>query len=740
MAESQVIGTAVPRIDGADKVTGRASYTADVSLPGTLWGKALHSPYPHARILSLDTSAAEKLPGVHAVLTGKDVQAGVQAGMYGRAIKDIPVLALDRVRFFGERVAAVAADDEDIAQQALNLIEVEYEELPAVFDIESALDANAPVLHPEFASYRGGADVDIPPNGYNHASNERGDLGAGFTAADVIVENTYDTPRVHQGYLEPQSVLVSIDGEQVNVWTGSKAPFNTREALATAAGIEPESIIFNHVYIGGDFGGKATPHHLPIAYFLAKATRRPVRMVFDYIEEFMAGNPRHSTTIKLRTGMKQDGTITAHHSHFIVNAGAYAGYKPGRTIGGANQAAGPYRIENVKIESTHVYTNIVPGGHMRAPGYPQAAFALESHIDECARRLGIDPLDFRLKNLVVEGDQAASGQRVSNIRVSETLEAAAEAAGYKTPKRPNVGRGIAVGEHSPGGGQGTAEVTFRADGSVLLSTPIFEQGSGTYTTLQQVAAEELRLPLERIQVSVWNTDVIENDSGIGGSRGTRVATTVAHAAVEEAKAALLAAVAKSRGWPEDNLIVEGDVVRRLNTADSLSWPDFVAQAGEVSARSSIEERGGAGVTGYVAQVAEVEVDVETGEVKLLNFTTAHDVGRILNPVGHQGQINGGLIQGLGFALMEELTIESGRVTSLSFGDYKFPTISDIPALQTVLLESDAGVGPYQIRGIGENSIVPVAPAIANAIADAVGARVRSLPLTPEKVYTALKAR
>ncbi len=735
MTSYQVIGQPIPNVDGVAKVTGGALYTADISMPTALWGKTLHSPYPHARILRIDTTGAKALPGVRAVLTGADVRDG----MYGRAIKDIPVLALDRVRFVGERVAAVAADDEDVAQQALDLIEVEYEELPAVYDIEAAMSEEAAILHPDFADYTGGEALERPSNAYSHVTTARGDLDQGFAAAEVIVENTYTTGRVHQGYLEPQSVLVSLDGDEVSVWTCSKAPYATRDALAKAAGLPVESIVFNHTAIGGDFGGKATPANLPIAYALAKAARRPVRMVMDYDEELMAANPRHSTVLRLRTGLMRDGTLIAHHVQFFVNCGAYAGYKPGRTIGGANRAAGPYRIPNTLIEATHVYSNVVPGGHMRGPGYPQAIFALESHLDEIARQIGMDPLAFRLKNLVSEGEEAALGQTLELVRVKETLTAAAEAAGYDLPKGSAVGRGMAIGDHPPGGGQGNARLSLHPDGSVVLSTPIFDQGAGTYTTLRQVIAEELDLPPERVRIEVLDTGAVESDSGLGSSRGTRLATTVAYAAALDAKQSLYELAATRLEWPAAGTALRGDELSRGDTGETVRWRDLLTQAdASVTGQANATERPGP-MTSFVAQMAEVAVDRETGEVSLLKFVTAHDVGRILNPVGHQGQINGGFVQGLGFALMEDMRIEDGHVTSLSLGDYKLPNIRDLPPLQTVLLESEGGVGPYQVRGIGENSLPPVAPAIANAIADAVGVRIRDLPITAEKVHAALQA-
>jgi CO/xanthine dehydrogenase Mo-binding subunit len=737
MATYHVIGKPTRRVDGEDKATGRARYAADVSLPGTLWGKSLHSAYAHARIVHIDTTAAKQVPGVHAVITGADVQGG----LWGRAVKDVPVLAYDRVRFFGERVAAVAADDEDIAQRALDLIEVEYEELPAVFDPLDALKEGAPILHPDFNAYVGFMQkMEQPSNAYHTTSFDKGDVVRGFAEADRIIEHTYVTQRNHQGYIEPQAVLVNIDDRgRVHVWVCSKVPYNTRESLATAAGISEEQILFHHVYIGGDFGGKGNARNTPICYFLAKATGRPVRMVSDYIEEFFAGNPRHSVMVRLKTGVKQDGTLTAHQVHYLVNSGAYAAFKPGGVINGYNQAAGPYRVPNCRIESTFVYTNTIPCGFMRAPGEPQAVFALESHIDEIARQLDIDPLAFRVKNLIFDGEETASGERFEHVRVHETLQAAAEAAGYHQPKPPYVGRGIAIGDRPAGGGQATAAITLQPDGRVILGTPIFDQGTGTYTTLCQVVAEELRVPLEHIQVEIWDTDALPFDSGVAGSRATRINTIVAYEAAQETKRELLRLAARTLGWPEEALTFAGDEIHRTDREAAIRWTDLLARAEvSVTGRAHIEERGRSHITSFAVQVAEVAVDPETGAVTLLRFTTAHDVGQIINPIGHQGQIEGAIMQGLGYALMEELQVEEGRVTNLSFGDYKLPTMRDAPPLTTVLVESANGVGPYQIKGIGESPLTPVAPAIANAVADAVGVRIRDLPMTSEKVYRALQ--
>ncbi|MPZ49008.1 MAG: molybdopterin-dependent oxidoreductase [Dehalococcoidia bacterium] len=464
-------------------------------------------------------------------------------------------------------------------------------------------------------------------------------------------------------------------------------------------------------------------------------------MVLDYVEEFRADDPRHEVVIKLKTGAQKDGVLTAHYVEYIVNCGAYAGHKPRGTIPAAAAAAGPYRIPNTRVESVQVYTNTVHGGYMRAPGEPQAVFALESQLDEVARRLSIDPLDFRLKNLIQDEEEAANGERLRHVRAAETISAAAEAAEYGSPKPPFVGRGLAIGERSSGGGQGTAIVTLCPDGAVLLETPVFDQGTGTYTTLCQVVAEELSLPVNRVQIKVRDTDVVPFDSGIAGSRGTRVNSTAAFQAAEAARLELFRVAHDFLGWPEDQMSLSGDNLERLDSEDVILWHDLVKRLGKpLIGEVHVEESGRSHVTSFVAQVAEVAVDPETGAVQLLRFTTAHDVGRILNPLGHQGQINGAVVQGIGYALMEELRVEDGAVTSLSFGDYKIPVIRDIPPLYTVLLGSKEGAGPFQTRGIGESPTIPVAAAIANAVADACGIRIRELPITAEKVYRGLRAR
>jgi CO/xanthine dehydrogenase Mo-binding subunit len=725
-------------MDGRQKVTGETQYTADVPLPGTLWGRALRSPLPHARIVRIDASRARQVAGVHAVLTGDDVR-GIR---YGRRMYDVPVLAEDRVRFVGERVAAVAAENREIAEEALLLIDVEYEELPPLFDPEDALKEDAPLLHPEVNSYFGLPQLlETPSNVFVRDTWVRGEVEVGFAQADRIIENTFTVPRQHQGYLETHSCLVWIDEEgRTQVWASNKVPYQVKDQLSNALGLPRERIRVNPVTIGGDYGGKGSAMDIPLAYFLAVRTGRPIKMAMDYLEEFTAGNPRHAAVVHLRTGVMNDGTLVAQQARVVFDSGAYGGFKPtpGVNLGGASKAGGPYRIPHTDIEAIHVYTNNVPGGFMRAPGEPQTVFAAESHMDCIARELGMDPLELRLKNLMDDGDVTPIGSRYQGVRARETLEAAVDAAGYRSPKAPNVGRGVAIAERPTAGGESHAAVTLNVNGTVTVNSSIFEPGTGTYTLLRQIVSQELHMPEDRIDVEVWDTDAVQFDTGVGGSRVTRVAGAAVLQAAGMAYREALSVGADLLDWPADRLTLEGPSIVRQDTGESRGWAELLQQWGRpVVGRASVLEPNPAATTSFTAQIAEVSVDPETGEVTLLSFTTAHDVGAVLNPLDHQGQIDGAVVQSIGYALTEALEVEEGRVNCTNLGEYKMPTIRDIPELRTALLEPGEGPGPYGAKGIGENPLGPAAPAIANAVADAVGARVKSLPITSERVYRAL---
>ena len=736
----QIIGQSIPRVDNTGKVTGDARYTADVLLPGTLWAKTLRSPYPHARIARVDTSRAEKAPGVRAILTGADVR-GI---LYGRRYRDISVLAQDRVRFIGERVAAVAADTLEQAEEALEFLEVDYEELPAIFDPVAALQEGAPIIHPDVNSYPGlPKPLARPSNAFVNDIFTRGNIAEGFAQSDVVVENTFTVSRVHQAFLEPHCCLVWIDDQdRVQMWSPNKAPQGLKESMSAALNIPKEKIRVNPVAIGGDFGGKGAPIDEPICYLLALRTGRPVKMVMEYREEFVAGAPRHAAVIRLKTGVKRDGTMVAHEMEAYLDSGAYGGFRPGAVVGGIAHAGGCYRAEHARIAVSRVYTNNLPGGQMRAPGEPQGFFAAESHMDCVARKLGMDPYEFRLKNLIEEGETTLTGGHYRGIKAKDTLKAAAKTAGYKASKAANMGRGIAMGYRGPGAGSTSLSLSLNPDGTIVIRTCLFEQGTGTYTTLRQIVAEELSLKPDEIQIQILDTDSgVPFDSGIGGSRGTRVASGAAFQAARAAKQELLDLAEKLLGWPKSETVLVGKELVHKKTRKRERWDKLLSRAGRSVTGAAIHrDEDHSPVTAFAAQIAEVSVDTETGEVKLRRLTTAHDTGVIVNPIGHQGQVDGGVVQGIGYGLIEYLPVHEGHVGTAHFGEYKIPTVKDIPELKTVIVKGEAGVGPYKTKGIGENPISPVAAAIANAVEDAVGVRIKDLPITAEKVLNALRLR
>ncbi len=736
----KIIGHSTPRTDNTGKVTGEARYTSDVLLPGTLWAKTLRSPYSHARITRINTSRAENAPGVRAVLTGSDVR-GI---LYGRRYRDISILAQDRVRFMGERVAAVAADTLEQAENALDLIHVEYEELPGVFDPIAAVQEGAPIVHPDVASYKGlPTPLDHPTNRFVHDLFTRGEVEVGFQQADVVVENTFTVARVHQSFIEPHCCLVSIDEqERVQMWSPNKVPHGLKQSMAQAFSIPKESIRVNPVSIGGDFGGKGAPIDEPVCYLLALRSRRPVKMVMEYREEFFAGAPRHAAIIQLKTGVKRDGTIVAHQMDAYLDAGAYGGFRPGAVVGGIAHAGGCYRAAHARIAVSRVYTNNIPGGQMRAPGEPQGFFAAESHMDCVARRIGMDPYEFRMKNLMEEGDITLTGGHYRAIKAKETLKAAAKAAGYSSAKGKYIGRGVAMGYRGPGGGTTSLKVELTPSGAIVIHTSFFEQGTGTYTTLRQIVAEEFGCDPDVIQIKTLDTDSgVAADTGLGGSRGTRVASGAALQAAKAAKEELLGLAETMLGWTKSDTMLSWKRIVNKKSKKQQLWSELLARAGRsITGESVNKDDDHSPVTAFAAQVAEVAVDPETGEVTLRRLTTAHDTGLIMNPVGHQGQIDGGVVQGIGYGLIEYLPVQDGRVEVANFGEYKIPTIKDIPALKTVIVASTEGVGPYMVKGIGENPISPAAPAIANAIEDAVGVRIKDLPITAEKVYAAMRQK
>ena len=737
VATGTAIGKAIVRGEGPDKVSGKSIYTADISQPGMLWGKILRSPYPYARISRIDTSAAEALPGVHAVVTGKDMPGA----KIGRRMVDMPVMAQDVVRFVGEKVAAVAAVDKETADEALLLIDVEYEELTPVYDAEEAMKSDAPNLHPDMASYAG---LPQPPSGiqntFAHVTWAKGDIEQGFIESDLIFEHTFNAQLMHQGYIEPHACVVSVDPTeegQVHIWANNKDPYMLRDQLSGAWGIPATSIILHPSTIGGDFGGKGSFMDVPLCYYLSKKSGRPVKMVMDYIQELMAGNPRHPAVMTIKTGVMKDGTIKARQARAVFDSGAYAAFKPTVYLRGADHLCGVYNMAHAKIDSYTVYTNNVPRGHMRSPAKPQVVFAVESHMDMIAEELGMDAYQFRLKNVMRQGDSSPIGRHWQKIKALETLEAAGKAAvlGKQLPK--NTGRGMAMTDLVQGTGQFAAKIGLTNQGNPELHMAFWDTGTGSHTVLRQMVAEELTLNTSDIRIVLENTENMPYSSGSGGSRVTYTAGQAVVGAARELRSKLVEAASPLLDAPQEQVSMENG--RLVAAGRSLTIAEVVArtEGEELTAQTSITSEAPE-ITSFCTQVAEVYVDEETGEVTVNKIVSAHDIGTILNPLNHQGQVEGGMIQGLGYALMEELHLEDGHISTLSLGDYKIPTSADIPFMETVLVQGDAGPAPYESKGIGESSNIPVAGAIANAVFDAVGVRITDLPVTSEKVRAGLR--
>jgi CO/xanthine dehydrogenase Mo-binding subunit len=732
----QVVGNPTPRVEGELKVSGKAVYAVDVTLPGMLWGKLLRSPIASGRIKRIDASKALALPGVHAVVTGEDC-TGLKIG---RRLYDMPILADGVVRFIGEKVAAVAADDELIAEEALNLIEVEYEEMTPLLDPMEAMKPGAPVIHPDVMSYKGlPKPLKEPSNDFIYMTWGRGDIETGFRQADVIVENAFTSPVVHHSYIEPHSCVVdtAADGT-AKFWSCSKVPYGVREQVANALQIPQENLVFNPVYIGGDFGGKGDFMDLAVVYLLSKKAGRPVKVVMDYDEEFVAGNPRHASIVRVKTGVKKDGTLVAHHMNFIFDSGAYGAFKPNAFLNGPHLSAGPYNIPHVFIEEHMVYTNKIPCGHMRSPGDPQGFFANESQMDLVAKRLGMDPVKFRQKNFMHDGDIDPTGEEIHYIKTDETLKKALEDAGYHKPKPKNIGRGIALVQWTPAGGIGTVAITLDQEGRVTISSAMLDQGAGTYTVLSEIVAEELKIPLSHIKVQSLDTNQGRKDTGVGGSRATRVYGNAGYEAALKAVEAIKQAAAEHMGVSPDQIRLAKGAALHPRMERRLSYAELVkAKGSPIVAEATYNDTSRVHAASMCVQVAEVEVDPETGQVRLKKFTSSHNTGTVLNPLMHQGQIEGGAMTGIGYAMMEHLMISDGKVTTTNFGEYKIPTTKDIPPFKSSVTEQPKGAGPYNSMPIGETANIPAAAAIANAVEDACGVRIKSLPITAEKVFEAL---
>jgi len=735
-----IVGAPLPRVEGESKVTGSCLFAADFQRPGTLWGKVLRSPLPHARIVNVDVSRARALPGVKGVVTAGDISPR----LVGATLKDMPMLARDRVRFVGEEIAAVAAVDRDTAEEAVALIDVEYEELPAVFDPIDAMQPDAPVLHPDYESYHG-PRTKAPQlrNIQTLVRGGKGDIERGFEESDRVFENTFRTQMVHQGYIEPYACTVEVDGEgRVAVWVCNQAFFKLRKALAEYLGLEERNITIYPSNMGGSFGAKDFLSHVPPAYYLSRMTGKPVKFVKTYSEELTATWPRHPAMIKLRTGVKKDGALWAWHGQTFYNGGAYGGFKPNPegSMSGAYMVAGSYRIPNTLLEGYCVYTNQMPGGYFRAPGETQTLFAVESHMDMMADALGMDPLEFRLKNALDEGDSRASNEPLRDPHAVEVLRRAKQISGWKKPQRGTnvngkfLGRGVALGDRHVGHGESSFELLLEKDGTLKLLSGVGDNGVGAYTMHCQVVAETLQVDPERVQIEVLDTTTAPYDQGIKGARGTHIegqATQRAATSLMEKLRDFAAGAWNAK--LEDVAWTNGMAVHKRERKKRLKIDELAAMAGE-PIKGFGEFRGHKpDVYSFQAVVADVAVGADTGEVEVRRLYFVYDAGRIINPTIHQGQIEGGIVQGLGYALSEEVLLDDGKAVTASLGDYKLFTVRDIPALTTSLVHAKVGPGPFGTKSVAEAGVSIIAPAVANAVYNATGVRIQELPITPEKI-------
>jgi CO/xanthine dehydrogenase Mo-binding subunit/aerobic-type carbon monoxide dehydrogenase small subunit (CoxS/CutS family) len=747
------IGRSIYRSDALEHVTGTAIFGADVTRPGMVCGKILRSDYAHARIRNIDTSSAEKLNGVLAVVTGKDVPEGY----FGVDIKDQLVFARDKVRYRGDAVAAVAAVSEEIAAQALDLIKVDYEPLEPVFDIEEAVAPNAPIIHEKLLDYEINFETERKGNICTIANVKLGEVDKGFVDSDFIIEDEFTTQIQHQASMETHAALAEVDIHgQVTVWSTTQKPFAMRRYLSQALKMPMSGIRVIATKIGGGFGGKLELILEPYVVILAKKSRRPVQIVYPREEEFLATTPRHQTHFWVKSGIKNDGTLLARHVKLIYDTGAYSGNGPTTVTLSSQLVGGLYRIPNLLIEGICVYTNKMNCGSMRGPSGPQTTFAIESHMDNLAKKINMDPLDFRLINLLEKGEKTGVGQVLVDIDYKKVVKQAAEAVGWKKIKKEkNVGKGMACVFWVSGGWSTSATVKINEDGTVSLVTGAVDMGTGyLYTSVPQIVAEALGIQPEEVQIVLGDTDQTTYDHGIGGSRGAFTVGKVAQMAAIKAKEELIREAAKKLEISTDDLETKngwiypkGSAERGVSFAE-ISFARHIKEGGPVVGSAyflpemdPIDESRVKGLSFSAfkgntigCHAAVVRIIPETGHVEIEKYVAAHDIGKAINPRAVEGQIEGGVSMGLGFALTEKVMIgERGEVLNANFRDYKLPTSLDVPETEPVIVEIPAAYGPHGAKGLGEPTMAPPAAVISNAIYDAIGTRMRSTPMTPEKI-------
>jgi CO/xanthine dehydrogenase Mo-binding subunit len=711
------------RVDGTIKTSGQAKYTADFSLPGMLWADFLPGTMAHAKIVSIDTTEARAMPGVHAVLTGRDIGEHY----FGRRLCDWPVLAIDRVRFIGEFVAAVAAESAQIAEAAIASIVVEYEELPGLFDPDEALKPDAVVLHehPEKYPFMFPKRPQHPhPNMQGYGNTTIGDVEAGFAQSARIFEHTFTTPRYHGGYLEPRATMVWIDDDGlVHVISTNKSPFSLREQLAVTTGLPQDKFVVHPSYVGGDFGAKGLSVEEFPCYYLAAASGRPVKFVRSYLDDIRSTSVRHASKITVRTGVTAEGKVIAFHVNALFDGGAYAAGKVIPTILPGPETKFPYGIPHQSLERTAVYTNSVPGGFMRAPGDIQCVFAAESAIDLVARELGTEPLEFRMLNCAREGELDVEGHSYLAARGAEVLEVLKRESGWGSALPEGRGRGVAFAVRHIGVGKTSLKLIVEPTGDLIVQTGTVEQGMGIFTVLTRVVAVDLGIDLSRVRIERGDTDSVPFDPGVGASRTTHVVGGAVLDATRQLRADLEAIGLADLTW---------DAACAALVASRGGEP--VAYTGTFD---GMPHHGDPQYNDFNGYVVDVTVDRETGAFTINDVTFCVDAGTVLNPIAHRGQIDGGFVMGLGHSTTEELIVEEGRIVNLTFADYKLPCQKDMPPFHVHILESDQGPGPFGARAVGEVNTSAFGPALASAVYEACGVRLTQLPVTAERIYAAL---
>ena len=737
MAERELkyVGRSVPRVDGIEKVTGTAKFVGDIVVPGMLYGRILRSTYPHARIRSIDASQAEALPGVIAVLTSADI-TDLNPIYNGR-----PVIAMKTVRYIGEPVAAVAAEDLETAEEALSLIHVDYEELPAVTGIEAALKNGAPLVHEEKAGNIG-----------THEKVNRGNVEEGFAQSDVIAEDIFTFPMVYHYAMEPHSAIAHYDvvNDEITVWSAAQHPFQVRGDISKVFKVPAVKVRMIINYLGGGYGSKSYTKFEPLVVALARKAKRPVR-ICNSVGESMVTVRRHGARVRIKTGVKNDGTLMAREAEIYLDTGGYDDNGPQVTARSATRVLGPYWIPHIRTNAYQVYTNTGSAGSYRAIGAPQVIYAGESQIEILAAKLGMDPAELRAKNLLKRGQELRPGLKGVDADLAASLKTLVRASHWKSSIKKNataLGMGCAI-TNAGATPVSVAMIRMQSDGIANIAAASTEMGQGVRTTLTQIAAEELTLPMEQFRVAGADTKVTPYDSSTGSSRSTTLMGTAVQKAARDLKHQFIKIGAQVMGVkPGQVEVADGALIcgeSRLTFEEAFERRFGKGSGGEMIGRGEA----GPEITDNKLPVfwevgmgiAQVGIDHETGEVKLKKFISVADVGKAIHPDHCVAQEEGAAMQGIGHTFFEQMVYENGQLLNPNLVDYRVPTFSEVPEeFHTLLVENGDGPGPFGVRGMAEGGILSVAPSVCNAIDRATGVRIRDLPLTPERVWRALKER